>query len=51
MVPCPTRVIVGARDEGLPNIRQAYDLMTCTKDWRKSIAGNGRLFPEPGAPG
>jgi putative phosphoribosyl transferase len=48
MVPCPTRVIVGARDEGLPNIRQAYDLMTCTKDWQ-SIAGTDDYFREPGA--
>lgn len=47
-VPCPTRQIVGERDEGLPNIRQAYDLMTCIKDWR-SIAGTDDFFREPGA--
>jgi len=47
-VACPTRQIVGERDEGLPNIRQAYDLMTCTKDWR-SIAGTDDFFREPGA--
>lgn len=47
-VPCPTRQIVGERDEGLPNIRQAYDLMTCPKDWR-SVAGTDDYFREPGA--
>jgi len=48
LVPCPTRLIVGARDDGLPNIRQAYDLMTCAKDWQ-SIAGTDDYFREPGA--
>lgn len=47
-VPCPTRQIVGERDDGLPNIRQAYDLMTCIKDWR-DVAGTDDYFREPGA--
>jgi len=47
-VACPTRVIVGDKDEGLAHTRQAYDLIGSTKDWR-GIAGTDDFFREPGA--
>lgn len=45
---CPTRFVVGEKDGGLPAVRQAFDLLTCTKDWR-TIAGTDENFREPGA--
>lgn len=47
-IACPTRIIVGEKDDGLVHIRHAYDLLTCTKDWRV-VPGTDDLFREPGA--
>ena len=47
-VSCPTLMIVGDKDEGLGNIRQAYDLLGCTKAWR-DVPGTDDYFREPGA--
>lgn len=44
---CPTRFIVGEKDSGLASVRQAYDLLTCTKDWQ-AISGTDEHFREPG---
>ena len=41
-------MIVGDKDEGLGNIRQAYDLLGCTKAWR-DVPGTDDYFREPGA--
>lgn len=46
-IPFPTRFIVGEKDEGLGNLRQAYDLLACPKDWR-TVAGADDGFREPG---
>jgi dienelactone hydrolase len=45
---CPTRFVVGEKDTGLPAVRQAFDLLTCTKDWR-ALAGTDEDFRQPGA--
>lgn len=47
-VSCPTRIIVGQKDPGLPHVRQAYELLGCVKDWQE-IAGTDDYFREPGA--
>ncbi|MDY0034545.1 MAG: dienelactone hydrolase family protein [Zoogloea oleivorans] len=47
-VACPTRMIVGEKDDGLTHVRQAYEQLTCQKDWRV-VAGTDDLFREPGA--
>lgn len=47
-VACPTLMIVGERDEGIANLRQAYDLIGAPKAWR-GLAGTDDAFREPGA--
>lgn len=47
-IACPTRMIVGEKDDGLAHVRQAYDLLTCQKDWWV-VPGTDDLFREPGA--
>lgn len=45
---CPTRFVVGEKDTGLPALRQAFDLLSCTKDWH-ALAGTDEDFRQPGA--
>lgn len=45
---CPTLMIAAERDEALPTLRQAYELLSCPKDWHQ-IAGADDGFREPGA--
>ena len=44
---CPTLMIVGGRDEHLPNVRQAFDLIGAHKAWQ-TVPGTDEFFREPG---